>query len=309
MQQFDLPLEFIEKISRSFGDTGKVWLLDLPETIEACAQQWGLQNLEVAGGLSYNLILFADHSQYGPVVLKIGVPHLDLFSEMEAIQLYDGHGICRCYAVDETRGAMLLERVLPGKDLRTVKDADERYRIAADLYARNKTEVPEECGLPTYQNLIERAIKRLPEHPHMPTKLITWLHQIKKQHKKLVKDAQHLIVLHCDLHHMNILRDGDGWKLIDPKGFIGVPAMECIRFMQNEVDLYPWEDPLAAVQKMISIFAPAIGVSTDEVKQCYFIDSVLSCTWSHEDSSPGDQLDGCLASCHLGIELMKTIRK
>jgi hypothetical protein len=33
MPQFDLPIEFIEKISRSFGDTGKVWLLDLPETI------------------------------------------------------------------------------------------------------------------------------------------------------------------------------------------------------------------------------------------------------------------------------------
>jgi hypothetical protein len=35
-------MEFIEKISRSFGDTGKVWLLDLPETIAACAEGWGL---------------------------------------------------------------------------------------------------------------------------------------------------------------------------------------------------------------------------------------------------------------------------
>jgi streptomycin 6-kinase len=173
----------------------------------------------VACGLSYNLILFADHPQYGQVVLKIGVPHLDLFSEMEAIQLYEGHGICRCYAVDKTRGAMLLERILPGKDLRSVQDAGERFRIAADLYARNKTEVPEECGLPTYQNLIERAIKRLPEHPHMPAKLVTWLHQIKKQHKSLdPREAEHQTVLHCDLHHMNILQDGEGWKLIDPKG-------------------------------------------------------------------------------------------
>ena len=90
--QIDLPLTFIKKIHQGFGDTGTVWLMDLPETIAYCAQNWVLSDLEVACGLSYNLILFAQHAVYGDVVLKIGVPHLDLFSEMEAIQLYDGRG-------------------------------------------------------------------------------------------------------------------------------------------------------------------------------------------------------------------------
>ena len=305
MIEFDLPIEFIEKISRSFGDTGKVWLMDLPETIETCASQWQLSKLRVCNELSYNLILFAHHPTYGEVVLKIGVPHLDLFSEMEAIQLYGGRGICRCYAVDKAHGAMLLEKVSPGDDLRSVNDADHRYQITAGLYQQIHTSVPKECTLPTYQSLIERAIQRLPENPQVPQKLVTWLHLIRKEHKALIKETPQLVVLHCDLHHMNILRDGNDWKLIDPKGFIGVPAMECIRFMQNELGLYEQTDKKAAIEKMIACFAPALKVSTATVKKCFFIDSVLSCYWSHEERSPQDQLQECLTTCELAFEMQK----
>ncbi|MEE4195304.1 MAG: aminoglycoside phosphotransferase family protein [Anaerolineae bacterium] len=297
MQTLDIPLNFIEQISRTFGDTGKVWLLDLPETIAHCVQQWELSDLTVAEGLSYNLILFATHPEHGPVVLKIGVPHLDLFSEMEAIQLYDGHGICRCYAVDEEHGAMLLERVLPGEDLRTVKDADERFRIAADLFARNKTAVPEVCNLPTYQDLIERALQRVPQNPQVPQQLTAWLREIKGRHQQLVGEADHLTVLHCDLHHMNILRSGDGWKLIDPKGFIGVPAMECIRFMQNELGLFPPNNKRTTIDIMISIFAPVLEVDPQTIEKCYFIDSVLSTYWGFEDDSTADWLEEAVRQC------------
>ncbi len=189
MNSFELPITFIDKINRGFGDTGTVWLMDLPEIIEHCVKQWNLTNIKVCEELSYNLILFANHPTHGPVVLKIGVPHLDLFSEMEAIQLYAGHGICQCYAVDEAHGAMLLERVLPGEDLRTIQDADERYRITAELYQKIHTPVPENCSLPTYQSLIETAIKRLPDNPQVPGKLTTWLHLIKKFHKILLKET------------------------------------------------------------------------------------------------------------------------
>lgn len=295
--QIDLPLTFIKQMHLAFGDTGTVWLMDLPETIQYCAQNWALSDLEVAGGLSYNLILFAKHADYGDVVLKIGVPHLDLFSEMEAIQLYDGRGICRCYAVDDAHGAMLLERVLPGEDLRSVVDADERYRITADLYARSKTAVPEVCNLPTYQSLIERAIERIPQNPQVPEALVQWLRKIEGQHQQLVDETDQLTVLHSDLHHMNILRSGDGWKLIDPKGFIGVPAMECIRFMQNELGIYPPADPKAAIEKMISIFAPALAVAPEMVRRCYFVDSVLSTYWGYEDDPSADWLEEGLEEC------------
>lgn len=302
--QIELPLTFIEKISRSFGDTGKVWLLDLPQTVSNLVQQWSLTEVRLCHELSYNLILFAKHPEYGPVVLKVGVPHLDLFSEMEAIQLYDGRGICRCYAVDKEHGAMLLERVLPGEDLRSVTEADERYRITADLYARSKTEVPEVCNLPTYQSLIERAIERIPQNPQVPEPLVKWLRQIERQHRQLVDETQHLTVLHCDLHHMNILRSGDGWKLIDPKGFIGIPAMECIRFMQNELDLYRTDHPINLVNQMISVFAAAMQVSEAVVRRCFFIDSVLSCYWSHEDHSPETQLQECTGTIELALQLL-----
>lgn len=305
MNQLDLPLSFIKKINSGFGDTGTVWLMDLPEIIEHCVQQWQLTDLKVCEELSYNLILFANHPTYGSVVLKIGVPHLDLYSEIEVIQLYDGRGICRCYAVDKEHGAMLLERVQPGEDLRTVDNDDERYRITADLYRQIQTPVPEECALPTYQSLIETAIKRLPDIQQVPGKLVTWLHLIKKSHKALVKETENLNILHCDLHHMNIMQDGNDWKLIDPKGFIGVPAMECIRFMQNELDLFPTDDRKTAVEKMISVFAPALNVEPKTIRKCFFIDSVLSCYWGYEESAELDWLTEGMENCEFGFELQK----
>ena len=32
------------------------------------------------------------------------------------------------------------------------------------------------------------------------------------------------VVLHGDLHHDNVLRDGDGWVVIDPHGYVGDPG-------------------------------------------------------------------------------------
>jgi len=42
--------------------------------------------------------------------------------------------------------------------------------------------------------------------------------------------------LHGDLHHYNILKHGDEWKVIDPKGLAGDPNYEAVAWLRNPVD-------------------------------------------------------------------------
>ena len=88
-----LPEAFIDQIRRGFQQKGDRWLEELPELTERCVEKWQLTHVCLSDELSYNLVLFARHPQEGEVVLKIGVPHLDLFSEMRAIRLFEGRGL------------------------------------------------------------------------------------------------------------------------------------------------------------------------------------------------------------------------
>jgi streptomycin 6-kinase len=293
-----LPEEFIDTIRRGFQQKGNRWLEDLPALTERCVQQWQLTNVHLSEELSYNLVLFARHPQEGEVVLKIGVPHLDLFSEMRAIRLFEGRGLCRCFALDEALGAMLLERILPGENLWTVKDPEERYRITADLYRQVLVHPPAEHGLPLFGELIATAIERSADVPETPPFLVDWLRQIQSDYAQLEAESGEPVVLHCDLHHGNILRDqhvyeanlgwrvSPGWRVIDPKGFVGVRPVECARFIENELDLFESDDAKwAALERMLAAFAPALGFPERTLVQALAIDNVLNTYWSVESHS------------------------
>ncbi|HJP83918.1 MAG TPA: aminoglycoside phosphotransferase family protein, partial [Fimbriimonadaceae bacterium] len=45
--------------------------------------------------------------------------------------------------------------------------------------------------------------------------------------------------LHGDLHQENVLRHGDAWVAIDPKGLIGDPHFEPTAFLRNPIDRLP----------------------------------------------------------------------
>lgn len=287
-----LPDAFIDQIRRGFQQKGERWLEALPALTERCVQKWQLADIALSGELSYNLVLFARHQQEGEVVLKIGVPHLDLFSEMRAIRLFEGRGLCLCFASDEALGAMLLERILPGENLWTVKEAEERYRITADLYRQVLVHPPADHGLPLFGELIANAIKRSAEVPETPPFLVEWLRQTQEDYARLEAESAKPVVLHCDLHHGNILRDCHaweanlGWRVIDPKGFVGARPIECARFIENELDLFETDDAkLAALRRMLAVFAPALGFSEKMLAQALAIDNILNTYWSVESHS------------------------
>ena len=154
----NLPEPFLTNIRNSFHQDGEAYLAVLPDLIEEARQRWGLTDITPVENLSFNYVAYATcpstalpdgRSAQGEVVLKIGVPHRELFSEMVALRLFNGEGCVRLLEADESRGMFLLERVRPGVMLATLEDDDQSTHIAVDVTTRLWREAP--TGLPLIQ--------------------------------------------------------------------------------------------------------------------------------------------------------------
>ncbi|NOH00977.1 MAG: hypothetical protein HND47_02850 [Chloroflexi bacterium] len=136
-----LPPNFVNNIQSTFGEQGREWLERLPNLIADASARWGLTEVQPVPNLSYNFVAFAKHPSppaslsqgEGSVILKIGVPHRELISELEALKFFNGNGVCQLLECDEERGMFLLERLEPGGTLSELENDDERTHIAIDV--------------------------------------------------------------------------------------------------------------------------------------------------------------------------------
>ena len=87
--------QFRTTVLSIFGEKGHVWLDELPSVLSQCRTRFGLKTGKPSPLLSINYIEFAETNHGKPVVLKVGVPHPELYTEMEALKYYDGRGVVK----------------------------------------------------------------------------------------------------------------------------------------------------------------------------------------------------------------------
>ena len=112
-----IPDYFLRQAGRHFGAD---WISKLPNYLERCQAQWHLTDIHPAENLSINLVCYAQSEIYGDVVLKLEGPHAERYTEIIALQLFEGQHTCQLLAVDRDIDALLLERITPGSSLRTL---------------------------------------------------------------------------------------------------------------------------------------------------------------------------------------------
>jgi streptomycin 6-kinase len=286
-----LPPEFVERVHRIFGDRGREWLPLLADIVARCRDKWGLSLGTITPHISMNYIEFTETDSGVPVVLKVGVPHPELFSEMEALRLYGGRGAARLLDYDPELGAILMQRLQPGTMLLEFGDNETQTVIAASVMRELFAPVPPTHGLPMFSHWVERAFRltRTEWDPQelMPRDLIDLAeHAFEKINRGREDDA----VLHGDLHHENIvLDDQSGWTAIDPKGAIGPRCLEVGRYLHNQIpSSLPFERREAMVRERIRIFASELDYSEEIVAASGLIDWVLSHCWSLENGHVSD---------------------
>lgn len=237
--------------------------------------------------MSINYIEFAVTPDGEPVALKVGVPHPELFTEMETLRLYAGQGAVRLIGADRDLGAILMRRLRPGTMLWELGDDSRETAIAGSVIQDLHVSVPVQHGLPTFSEWVERAFRltRTEWDPGelMPRDLID---AAERALSEITGQRDDIVVLHGDLHHENILLDEQsGWTAIDPKGAVGPKCLEVGRFLHNRLPTEGWQD---IIRERIRIFSSQLGYSGRTIAACGLIDRVLSRCWSLEDGHVSD---------------------
>ena len=282
----NLPDSFITTIRNVFEKEGESLLANLPRLIDEASQRWGLSDIRPVPNLSYNFVAFARRN-VEDVILKIGVPNVELTSEMETLRLFDGRGACRLFEADEDKGMCLIERLKPGRMLAALDDDEGATRIAAEVMSRLWRPAPAEGRFLSLKKWFD-GLKRMrvrfggrtgPLPGQIVEKAEGLLHD-------LFTEGRPDVLMHGDFHHYNVLESERGWLIIDPKGVIGPAGYETGPLLTNPLDLLKRVDPVRITERRISILAERLGFERKYIQAWGIAHTVLSAWWSvegHED--------------------------
>lgn len=274
-----------------YDDEGREWVERLPALLADCAERWQL-GLGSPFALSYNYVTSATRADGTPVVLKVGFPGRELFTEMSALRIYDGRGIARLLDADEERGAMLLERLLPGTTLSALRaEDDERAtRIAAEVMGKLWQPLPPDHSFPSTADWA-KGMQRLRDHYNGGTG--PFAPQLVELAERLFVDllasSAPPVLLHGDLHHDNILQaEREPWLALDPKGLAGEPAYEVGALLRNPLpQLLREANPKAMQEQRVAILAEMLGIERERILGWAIAQGVLSSWWMVEDQGYG----------------------
>lgn len=246
MQVVELPDVVRNKVI-SVG--AQAWISDLDEVVADLSAEWDLTLVASNGEGTEAFVAEVELADGTPAVLKLLVPRSgDAAShEITVLRLVDGDGCARLLRSDESRGALLLERLGPSMHALGIP-FEERLPVLADL-AQRVWRPALGCGLPTGA---EKAVW-LAEHIERQ-----WEDLDRPCSERVVEDAlacaerrrlahgdERAVLVHGDIHRWNALRAGDGWALVDPDGLLAEPEYDLgILMREDPVELLqgdPWD--------------------------------------------------------------------
>ncbi len=256
--------QFQKNILNIHKEKGQSWLDDLPNTVSLFAQKWNLTDIIPVDNLSYNYVLSATQG-LKPVILKLSLDSEDLKREAEALQAFTGYG--GIDIINYQSNALLMTQAIPGHSLKDYlpERCDEALKIACRIAKRlHQAPIPKNNSFLT----IENRFTYLDLDWNIP---IDHLKRAKLLKQQILAMSGQRVLLHGDLHHDNILANGNDWSVIDPKGVVGYPINEVWSFV-------------TVIEKDLAFVAEYFDFKLSDVVKCYYVHAVLAACWAVEDN-------------------------
>ena len=283
-----LPQKFVENTISLCGERGEMWLDTLPQIISELEKQWSIKAGNHFRNLSYNYVANATLSNEKVAVLKIGLPLTDveIYGEAAYLQAVDGNGAAKLLEFDRERQAILLERVAPGSNLRSVYKKEQSKAVTTAIRVLKKILRPVTADTKDFVQLdawfdgLKRAAgTKFPQE---------YAERALEFYTELSTDTKNIFLLHGDLHHDNILSaTREPFLVIDPKGMVGHVGYDIGVFLNNHNDWLEWDTRLAGkLDKAVAEFALAFDLEEIIIRKWAFCQMVLSWWWMF-DEMPG----------------------
>lgn len=201
---------FRASVTRLFGDEARDWLAALRGLEAEMCGRWSLEpGPELRGGLfaHVRLVRRADGSD---AVLKLAGGWDRPADEIASLRAWDGRPTPLLLEADASRGAMVLERVVPGANAVEAPAED-----VAGLLAR--LHVPAPHGLPSLQEIAHRRIDRAEQEGRASAQRLSWA---RAALERLHADARAGTLVHGDFDDRNLL-------LCERRGLCAIDPLAC----------------------------------------------------------------------------------
>jgi streptomycin 6-kinase len=284
----EAPADLARTVVELHGAEGVEWLRRLGGLLGDCAERWSLSLLPPFDHLTYNYVAPAILDDGTDVVVKAGVPNAELAAEIEALRLFDGRAAVRLLEADRKRGVLLLERLKPGSSLRYLSD---EVATSAAVKVMQGLWKPAPLGHPfptvgDWASGLARLRAQFAGTGPLPSQLVE---RAERVFAELMASMDDPVLLHGDLHHMNILAaEREPWLAIDPKGVVGEPAYEVGALLRNPMPELLSEPSVGRVlERRVDQLVAETGFERGRVLGWGMAQAVLSGWWSLEDHRHG----------------------
>lgn len=272
-----------QNITNIFGAEGKRWITNLPVIISELTSYWELKDVTPVDNMTFNYVARAKTSTNQPVILKISCDEKSLSHEIQALKYFDGNGSIRLVSHHPVHHALLLQQAVPGETLKSFYPLKIDYVM--DNYVETMTKLHSKHLSKThdYRHISDwlKAIDNLADHD-CPSHLVKTAIALKNE---LLTSMTTEIFLHGDLHHDNILKDGNHWLAIDPKGVIGEPEFEIAAFDFMYIhELANMDNVKSIFEARVNLLAQKAHLNLQRIKAWVFVRLILMAAWDVEDN-------------------------
>lgn len=283
-----LPRQLVETVSG--WDPKQVtpgWLDQIPLTIADLYAKWSIEIDHVVPDTYVTLVALGHSQSLGPVVIKSSALADEFAAEATALKLAAGGNVARVYDLDLERSAMVIERIVPGTQLRdAAMTDDEATRLAAETVATFWRKVPDPANLHPLRRWMRALFEWSPRPDLIAPDLIQ---QAQDLGAALLDRSSRSRLLHGDFQHHNLLQRSSGdWVIIDPKGLYGDPGFEFAAWMYNPEGVTARADYPELARRRAAICSEIWGIEAQTLLEWAFVGAVLSMCWWNFETGPED---------------------
>jgi len=252
--------------------------------LEEYARLWGLSDFEQIDYYSVNCIFKCFSNKHGSCILKIGNPSRETYTEYHMLREYNGRGFCKVYQSDIANGVLLIERIIPGIQLRAEPNLDKRLDMFCGLWSRLHIKASNKTVYPTYMQWVSRITQYMREINEQKNLFRKMLRAEEICHSLCEKYPGEML-LHGDLHHDNILLDKDNSYLaIDPKGVVGDIVFDIPRFILNEFGDTIDDCLVNKIAYITQELSKKLHIPQYDIHRLLFVEICMANSWSVESS-------------------------
>ncbi len=276
----ELPEKFRKNIINRYNEKGIEWLSNLDNVVNKYINKFELKDVELIKDLSMNLVIFANSKKYGDVVLKICAPRKTADTEINVMKQFNISNMVKCFYYNLKDRVLILERIVPGYSLDNVKKQNDRIKIFCEVLKNYSIPDNNKNEFPTYEKKLKNTLKYFYSNKIEFSEyndIIYLVEEMKNLYNEVQKIKLNKYILHNDLHHKNILKAENDWKVIDPHGVIGEKPIDTIQFIRNEIEIT--KSDINEINNIVSLISEELEEDKNIILKFLYIIIVQKIIW------------------------------